>query len=212
MPKSRKRNRSKSQTAQSGSGDVNWGGAATSGGVPLKLILGVIAVLVVAGGGTWLWQTAQASREFDALAGAGGDILARVQTPRDDGQGHLRHGESRRYRDAYPTSSAHAPIPTRPGFYNVVQPPTGLVHALEQGGIVIYYGQPAPATIALLKDWTGLYQGVWDGVVAVPRPGLGQGVVLTAWQKRLRLKSFDAKSAAAFIDAFRGRGPENRVR
>ena len=53
MPKSRKRKRTGTQ-APAGSGDVNWGGAATSGGVPLKLILGVIAVLVVAGGGTWL--------------------------------------------------------------------------------------------------------------------------------------------------------------
>jgi hypothetical protein len=83
---------------------------------------------------------------------------------------------------------------------------------LEHGGIVIYYVQPAPETVDRLKDWTSLYQGVWDGVLAVPRPGLGQAVMQTAWRKRLRLKSFDAQSAAAFIDAYRGRGPENPVR
>jgi hypothetical protein len=171
MPKSRKRKRAGSQGSASGSGAVNWGGAASKGGVSPKLILGIIAVVVVAGGGFWLWQTAEASREFDELAGQGVEVLARVQTQADDGRRHLNYGESYRYADAYPTSGPHAPQPTRPGYYTEVQPPIGLVHALEHGSIVIYYGEPAPATVAQLKDWTGLYQGVWDGVVAAPRPG-----------------------------------------
>ena len=128
------------------------------------------------------------------------------------GQRHLNYGESFSYSHAYPTSGPHAPQPTPPGYYTEVQPPVGLVHAVEHGSIVIYYGEPTPETVARLKDWTGLYRGVWDGVVATPRPGLGQGVMMTAWRKRLQPKTFDAKSAAAFIDAFRGRGPENPVR
>ncbi len=43
-------------------------------------------------------------------------------------------------------------------------------------------------------------------------PGMGKRVVLVAWTKLLRLRKFDAASAAAFIDAYRGRGPEQRVR
>lgn len=213
MPKSRKRKRTKSLASASGTGNVNWGGGASSGGVSTKLILLGIAALVVIGGGYYIWQTAQASREFIALAGAGTDALTRVESQSNDGDRHLGPGEAYRYRGAYPTSGPHAPVPTRPGFYTSPQPPTGLVHALEHGGIVIYYGQAEAETIAKLKDWTSLYhQGVWDGVVATPRSGLGNGVVLTAWRKRLQLASFDAKTAAAFIDAFRGRGPENRVR
>ncbi len=42
--------------------------------------------------------------------------------------------------------------------------------------------------------------------------GLGSDLVLTAWTKRLRLASFDAPLAAAFVDAYRGRGPEHPVR
>ena len=42
--------------------------------------------------------------------------------------------------------------------------------------------------------------------------GLGQSVVLTAWAKRLDLDRFDPAPAAAFIDGYRGRGPENPVR
>ncbi|MDP6426480.1 MAG: DUF3105 domain-containing protein [Rhodospirillales bacterium] len=212
MPKSRKRKRTKSQASASGRGNVNWGGGASSGGVSTKLILLGIAALVVIGGGYYIWQTAQASREFTTLAGAGTESLTWAQTLSYDGDRHLGPGEAYRYRNAYPTSGPHAPVPTRPGFYTSPQPPTGLVHALEHGGIVIYYGQAEAETIAKLKNWTSLYQGVWDGVVATPRSGLGNGVVLTAWRKRLQLASFDAKAAAAFIDAFRGRGPEKPVR
>jgi hypothetical protein len=35
---------------------------------------------------------------------------------------------------------------------------------------------------------------------------------LTAWTKKLSLVQFDEAAAAAFIDAFRGRGLENPVR
>jgi hypothetical protein len=49
-------------------------------------------------------------------------------------------------------------------------------------------------------------------VVAAPSSGLGKAVVLTAWRKILKLDEFDPAAAAAFIDKFRGRGPENRVR
>jgi hypothetical protein len=43
-------------------------------------------------------------------------------------------------------------------------------------------------------------------------PGIGQQIILTAWTKELRLEEFDAAAAAAFIDRFRGRGPEHPVR
>ena len=43
-------------------------------------------------------------------------------------------------------------------------------------------------------------------------PGIGRRVVLVTWTKLLRLRKFDAASAAAFIEAYRGRGPEQQVR
>ena len=94
-------------------------------------------------------------------------------------------------------------MPLRPG---------QLVHALEHGNVVIYYDTPGPEVLAILKDWAGLYTGTWDGVVVAPMDGLGGDLVLTAWTKTLRLRSFDAGLAAAFVDAHRGRGPEHPVR
>ena len=53
---------------------------------------------------------------------------------------------------------------------------------------------------------------MWDGLIASPSPGLGSAVLLNAWTKSLKLEPFDPIAAAAFIDTYRGRGPENPVR
>ncbi|MDP6276923.1 MAG: hypothetical protein QGI11_00225 [Nitrospinota bacterium] len=49
-------------------------------------------------------------------------------------------------------------------------------------------------------------------MIATKMAGIGVSVVLTAWTKRLNLERFDRAAAAAFIDLFRGRGPEHPVR
>ena len=71
---------------------------------------------------------------------------------------------------------------------------------------------PGAEAVQLLKDWTSPYGGQWAGVVATPSSGLGKAVVLTAWRKILKLDEFDPAAAAAFVDRFRGRGPEKKVR
>ena len=106
----------------------------------------------------------------------------------------------------------HHRVETKPDFYDVPQPASQLVHAVEHGHIVIYYERPGADALETLANWTALYDGNWDGVVATSMPGLGKKVVLTAWAKRLSLSRFDAAAAAAFIDEYRGRGPENLVR
>ena len=78
--------------------------------------------------------------------------------------------------------------------------------ALSEGEEVIHRQR-----LQLLEVATPVIK-LWDGIVAVPSPGLGEGIVFTAWQKRLTLPRYDETKAAAFIDAFRGRGPENAVR
>lgn len=115
------------------------------------------------------------------------------------------------YGTDFPTSGPHAARPTRAGFYKDSMSREALVHAMEHGSVVIYYDKPGDAAMKLIRSWTDKYQGVWDGVIAVPHEGLGEKVVLTAWQHRLELTKMDAR-AAFFVDAFRGRGPENRVR
>ena len=140
-------------------------------------------------------------------------LPAEVETiPAGPDNGHLPADYAYDYGTPFPTSGPHSPRWIAAGLYTEAQPPTELVHALEHGNIVIYYDQPGEAVIQHLRELAQEQTGQWDGVVAVPSPGLGEGVVLTAWQKRLALPRYEEEKAAAFIDAFRGRGPENAVR
>ena len=99
-----------------------------------------------------------------------------------------------------------------PGFYDALPSRTPLVHNLEHGDVVIYYDRPGAEVLATLRRWARRFDQPFQGLVVVPLEGLGTKVVLTAWGQRLELKPFDPELAAAFIDRYRGRGPERRVR
>lgn len=150
--------------------------------------------------------------EWSDWVAQGQPALANVESPENQGDQHLAAGTQIPYEADFPTSGPHWPSPTRPGFYTVAQPNEALVHAIEHGNIVIYYNDLSAAEEAQLRDWTDFYTGSWSAVTAVPHSGLGNDVVLTAWDHRLRLGGFEPAAMAAFIDAYRGRGPENSVR
>ena len=135
--------------------------------------------------------------------------LDNLQTFPSEGRYHLDPGEKWEYGQTPPTSGPHDPVPIKPGFYKTRQAPEKLVHALEHGSVVIYYETLTPSALQQLKGWAKRYHGKWDGVVVTKLPGLGDAVVLTAWTKLLRLDFFDPDKALAFIDIFRGHGPEN---
>ena len=138
------------------------------------------------------------------------DPLAGVKTLPDQGQEHQNGPID--YGTSFPTSGPHSPTPIPPGFYTDRPPTESLVHSLEHGNIVIYYDQPGDAATAVLRGWVQQYQGTWDGVVVVRVRGIGPGIALTAWTKQLFQPGFDEDAAFAFVDAFRGRGPERAVR
>ncbi len=208
MPKSRTRKKSTKVKPKS----IDWGAGSAKGTGRINLVLAAVALAAVGAGGLYLWQLQQAGSTFEALLAEGQPALARVVTPPDRGGGHLGPGQGHSYDTAFPTSGIHDRVPIDPGFYTVPQRATQLVHAVEHGHIVIYYDDPGAEARATIEAWTALFGGHWDGVVAAPSSGLGKAVVLTAWRKILKLDSFEPAAAAAFIDAYRGRGPEKRVR
>ncbi len=209
MPKSKSRKR---KNKPGSSGTVAWsGGRKKSSRKSSWLVIALVAVAGLGAGG-YIWQSIQVDRAFQALTEEGKPLLTGIESLPNRGRTHLTTGQSYSYRDDFPTSGPHAPFWAYPGFYTDSQPPTMLVHALEHGHVVIYYDQPAPENIAIIKQWAGTYSGNWSGVLAVPRRGLKDKIVLTAWQKRMKMDTFDTKIAAAFIDAYRGRGPERQVR
>lgn len=176
------------------------------------LTLIALVVAVIGGAAWWIWSHSQAAGTFDALAKAGAGKLRGIVSQPNYGRKHLAPGEGYSYGKQFPTSGPHAPEPTPPGFYDERPPMIGLVHALEHGNIVIFYDRPGDAAMSLIERWTDLFAGTWDGVLAVPDRTLGKRIELTAWRNRLELAQFNPEIAAAFIDKFRGRGPENPVR
>ncbi len=177
------------------------------------IALAVVAAVVIGFGYSW-WGSATTESAFTKLVASSGgkSITSQIKTIPSLGQRHLQPGGSYNYPDAYPTSGPHDPNWAQPGFYTSPPPPTKLVHALEHGNVVIYYDKPGDEALETLKSWAGIYSGQWDGLIATPKRGIGQTVVLTAWTKKLTLEKFDPVAAAAFIDLYRGRGPENPMR
>ena len=175
-------------------------------------ITAVVFVAGLAGLAAYLWWSAGNERDFLTLASEGKTALSKVRTEKSQGRGHLDPGTTHFYSSRFPTSGIHHRVPTEAGFYDAPQQPIQLVHAVEHGHIVIYYDRPGAEVLATLKRWVGLYSGHWDGIVVTPMPRLGEKIVLTAWTKHLDLTRFDAAAAAAFIDSYRGRGPEKPVR
>ncbi|PHQ93908.1 MAG: hypothetical protein COB40_13265 [Marinosulfonomonas sp.] len=213
MPKSKSRKSSKNP---SGGGGAKYGAnIGQTSGKTNKTIGVAAAVLAIAAGAFW-WNSNQASNESQAaveqLAAEGSAILAQVRAIPAQGNEHLGIGAVKRYVEPFPTSGDHASSGVKAGFYTNDLPKVNLVHNLEHGNIVIYYETPGDAALEALREWGSLYRGAWDGVVVTASPGLGDVVVMTAWTKLLRLEQFDAGDAAAFLDAYRGRGPENQVR
>ena len=209
--------KSKPRKNQNKSGKSSGYGASigkTSSRANLMAIVVAVALLLAVGAFWWGQNRSQSQSEQEVagLAQQGLAVLSQVRTIPDQGNGHLAAGATRNYVEPFPTSGDHAAASTRPGFYARELPKINLVHALEHGSVVIYYDTPGEGAITRLKNWTSLYDGKWDGVVAAVSPGLGEVVVLTAWTKLLRLETFDEASAAAFVDVYRGRGPENAVR
>ena len=170
-----------------------------------------IGVAVLAGGG--LWQTQQPDEAaFLDLVGQHEGPLKGVRTMPDLGRTHMTPGQTFEYPGPYPTSGPHSTVWTRTGVYDDLPPDVELVHALEHGNIVIYYDQIDEKDLATLEQWADLYDAQWSGIVVARNPGIGDKVVLTAWRKILSQTSFDEIAAAAFIDTYRGRGPEHPVR
>ncbi len=174
-------------------------------------VLAVVGLAVLVG--VWLWWSSRGDTDaFNLLVEEGRGRLSGIETLPDSGNNHLVRGQRFRYPSQFPTSGPHDPNLLSPGFYSQTQRSERLVHSLEHGMIVMYYDEPGSEAIDTMRAWTKQFRGPWSGAIAVKRPGLGQEVVLTAWQRTFRLDPFDPAAAAAFVDLFRGRGPENRVR
>lgn len=155
-----------------------------------------------------------AGASLQAPAALSGEIGPVEELP-DEGARHVPLGTPVRYLSDPPTSGPHYDGVAQPGFYRDRVPSYGyLVHNLEHGHVVIYYHPERlrPEELAYLQELTRRYPGRWDAVLAVPRRDERHVLILTAWRHMQRLGRFDRAAVEAFVDRFRGRGPEHPVR
>ena len=155
-----------------------------------------------------------ATGDFAQLVREGNSEMNRLQEKhRDLGRTHVPFGSEITYNSSPPTTGPHYGSWINPGYYIEEQEPRQLVHSLEHGHIVAYYGDEVDDdTKNQLIDWTNDFRNTWGGFIAAPLEGTGSGIIMTAWRHTLRFDEFDPAIAAAFIDKHRGRGPENPIR
>lgn len=148
--------------------------------------------------------------------------LAGVERFPSEGKRHVEPGTDIDYERTPPLSGPHYPSPTAAGFYEAPQPAGNLVHALEHGAVVVYYGPDGLGQTAgdddsaeeSLREFAATHSDVWASVIVVPNPSdePAADFVLTAWRHRLYLEGYDAQTVFAFLSEYLGRGPENPVR
>lgn len=108
------------------------------------------------------------------------------------------------YNSSPPTSGPHvggdAPIP---GIYSSPIPYERLVHSLEHGHVVVYYGPDV--TAEEMAAARRLHDRFADRVLVVPSPEGAPGLVLTSWGRILRMERLHYSEMERFVRAWGGR-------
>ncbi|MEK7630854.1 MAG: DUF3105 domain-containing protein [Patescibacteria group bacterium] len=167
-----------------------------------KIGFGVIVILLVVGGGYFVYQSMPEERQL------GTDYSRTIE---DGGQDHTKEGEkTTTWKSNPPVSGPHWPDPQRDGIYDKELPEEGVVHSLEHGRIWISYKPSIPdATKEALKE---LARKNTYMVVSV-RAANETDVALAAWNHLDSFNlnadgSFDTVRVQDFIDRYRDKGPE----
>ncbi len=143
------------------------------------------------------------------------DVPEGVEFFENEGHDHLPENGMSFFKTDPPTSGPHSRTWLPPSIYEAHETTRELlVHNLEHGNIVIYFNRAmlSDSEMKWLSELTNQYLGQWDGMLMVARDDKEHPLILTAWRAMLRMKAMDQKKVLKFVEAFRGRGPENPVR
>lgn len=122
------------------------------------------------------------------------------------GAAHIGLGDSHpAYKSNPPTSGSHR-RQVFPWVSSRTEVPDELVlHNLEHGGVWITYKDPADR--ALIEKLEALAARYRTKVLVTPRPENDIPVAVAAWERLLKLDSYDERRIVEFINAYRNRGP-----
>jgi len=173
------------------------------------ILLGiVIAVLLLVGGGGKSGEDATT----DTMKAAGCTVQNVTATSRK----HVTSLSAKvKYNTIPPSNGSHYFSPAIWDFYTEPAKPLQVVHNMEHGGVVIWWGDKVPSST--VERMRAFYNESPDGMVGTPLPSLGNKVAITAWTAPAGgtgtghaavCTSFDEDAFATFRDAYRGEGPE----
>ena len=169
----------------------------------------VVAGVALVIGGLLVLQVLLSSRDDADVGGAAATGPGQLQ--RDLGSEHLPPGRRTPVEGQTdpPTSGAHHPrLPTRD---RTVLLPDQILHSLELGDVILFYGtaKPPAELRALQDDVSGPFDtevaAAGQQVILARRPGV-EGVTAAAWRRLLRAGSAGDPALRAFAEAWIGRG------
>lgn len=155
-------------------------------------IYGGLAVVVVAVVGLIAWSASR-PQSGERIAGLG-------QTHISPGQPHPA------YNSNPPTSGWHTPQVASWGASRAEIPDEVLLHNLEHGGIWLSYKNPSDTV--LVEKLEALASRYGSKVIVTPRSKNDSPIAIAAWERLLKLDTYDENRIVEFINAFRNRGPE----
>jgi hypothetical protein len=127
------------------------------------------------------------------------------------GRDHISAGDAHApYVTDPPTSGPHASAVSS-GFYDTPIADENIVHNLEHGHVAISYDCDQLEDCETVKNNLRRIINRYNSqqVIAVPRQNRDAPIALTAWQRIDLLDGYDEERITAFIEAWRGRAPEN---
>ena len=156
----------------------------------LVVAAGVLAVLVLAGAGGWLYARTRRPAPGEYVASLGNAHITTADMPHQP------------YNSDPPTSGPHLPYIAPWGFHTRPIVRELQVHNLEDAGVIINYRPDCgDRVLEPLKTILARYQ---DHVILAPYPGLDRCIALTAWTRIDKLDEPDESRVVRFIEAYRG--------
>lgn len=126
-----------------------------------------------------------------------------------EGRGHVNDGQAIRYVASPPASGLHWPAPAPWGYSASTVPDERTVHSLEHGGIVVAINDVPDEDLTALRTFVDRYPDHQRGSARIlihqdERAPSG-GLLLTAWDWRDRLATYDEARLREFVQAHIGR-------
>jgi hypothetical protein len=193
-------------------------GLAAAGLVALAIVLAVVFTSGSSGGGS-------GSGVASAMKDAGCTFKTLPASIPKGGDTHVDSLTAPIHWNTFPPSNGqHYPAPAVWDFYSKAVNPRLVVHNLEHGGVILWWGEKTPQ--AEIDKLSAFYQDSPESMLGTPIDGLGSKIAITAWTgdaSRYTQKGYygeghigtcprwDDKTAKAFEefrDAYRGKGPE----